>query len=60
MLTNVFYSTARATIDLRDQSPGKATLLKITGNTVILSMVSIYPQFAKYFLTPKFFRRVAQ
>ncbi|KAI5841173.1 NAD binding domain of 6-phosphogluconate dehydrogenase-domain-containing protein [Morchella snyderi] len=31
--------TARVTIDLRDQSPGKATLLKITGNTVILSMV---------------------
>jgi 3-hydroxyisobutyrate dehydrogenase-like beta-hydroxyacid dehydrogenase len=29
----------RATIDLRDREPGTATLLKVTGNTFVLSMV---------------------
>lgn len=43
-----FYSIARAIIDLRDQSPGKATLLKVTGNTVILSMVSTYSSLNVY------------
>jgi len=33
----------RATIDLRDREPGMATLLKVTGNTFVFSMVGFIP-----------------
>jgi len=43
----------RATIDLRDREPGIATLLKVTGNTFVFSMVGPTPPTSHHSCPPK-------
>lgn len=42
----------RETIELRDREPGMATLLKVTGNTFVLSMVGFIPPSSHYSRPP--------